>query len=68
MICRISGTLASVEANIATVELPALGLARQVLLPTYLADRLAEQVGRPITLHTLEYLESHGQGTSFIPD
>lgn len=67
MICRISGALAAVEGNIATVEMPALGLARQVLLPTYLAARLTDQVGRPITLHTLEYLESHGQGASFIP-
>lgn len=67
MICRITGTIAGVEGNAATVEQPEAGIARQVLLPAYLADRLSEQVGRPITLHTLEYLEAQGQGTSFIP-
>lgn len=67
MICRISGTIASVEANGVVVEQPQAGVARQVLLPSYLAERLAEQVGRPVTLHTLEYLEAQGQGSSFIP-
>lgn len=67
MICRITGTIVSVEGNGAVVEQPEAGLARQVLVPTYLADRLGEHLGRPITLHTLEYLEAQGQGSSFIP-
>lgn len=67
MICRISGTIASVDGNSAVLDQAQAGLARQVLLPAYLAERLGEQVGRPATLHTLEYLEAQGQGTSFIP-
>lgn len=67
MICRISGTIASVDGNSVVVDQPQAGVARQVLLPAYLAERLADQVGRPATLHTQEYLEAHGQGTSFIP-
>jgi Holliday junction DNA helicase RuvA len=67
MICRITGTITSIEANTATIDQPEAGIARQVLLPAYLADRLNEHTGRPITLHTIEYLEAQGQGSSFIP-
>jgi Holliday junction DNA helicase RuvA len=67
MICRISGTIVSVEGNAAVVDQPQAGISRQVLLPAYLAERVADQVGRPITLHTMEYLEAQGQGTSFVP-
>ncbi|HZW09924.1 MAG TPA: Holliday junction branch migration protein RuvA [Phycisphaerales bacterium] len=63
----MSGTIVLVEGNAAVVDQPQLGLSRQVLLPAYLAERVADQVGRPITLHTLEYLEAQGQGTSFVP-
>ena len=65
MICRLSGTIAGLEGNALVVE--QTDLARQVLLPSYLAERLADQLGRPVTLHTLEYLEAQGQGSSFIP-
>jgi len=67
MICRLTGTIAAVEGNAVVVDQPDQGVARQVLTPAYLADRLTDQIGRPITLHTLEYLEAQGQGTSFIP-
>jgi holliday junction DNA helicase RuvA len=66
MITRLAGTLESVEGIEATVRLEG-GLWRQVLVPAYLADRLREQIGHPVTLHTLEYLESQGQGSSYIP-
>lgn len=66
MITRLAGTLESVEGIEATVRLEG-GLWRQVLVPAYLAERLREQTGRPVTLHTLEYLESQGQGSSYIP-
>lgn len=49
------------------VEHEGSGIARQVLLPGYLAERLEGQVGRPVALHTHEYLEAQGQGTSFVP-
>jgi Holliday junction DNA helicase RuvA len=67
MICRITGNIVAVEGNAAVVEQPEGGIARQVLLPAYLAERLGEHLGRPVTLHTLEYLEAQGQGSSFIP-
>ncbi|MCL4741928.1 MAG: hypothetical protein KJZ54_06950 [Phycisphaerales bacterium] len=67
MITRIAGTLVSVDARGAVVQPEGTGLAYEVLLPAYLGDRLASEVGRRIVLHTLEYLEAQGQGTSFVP-
>jgi Holliday junction DNA helicase RuvA len=42
-------------------------LAYEVLVPAFLAERLKTQLGASITLTTFQYLESQGQGTSFIP-
>lgn len=67
MICRLTGIVSGVEGNAVVIEQPDQGLARQVLAPAYLAERLAGQVGRRVTLHTLEYLEAQGQGTSYVP-
>lgn len=75
MIARITGVLEQLEGGAALVALDegGLGLAREVLVPAYLADRLsgragqAASIGAPVTLHTLEYLESQNQGASFIP-
>jgi Holliday junction DNA helicase RuvA len=67
MISRISGTLESLEGLEAIIQPASSGLSYQVLLPAYLAERLRPQVGRPITLQTLEYLEGQGQGSSYIP-
>lgn len=67
MITRIAGTLVSMDARGAVVQPEGTGLAFEVLLPAYLADRLASEVGRRVVLHTLEYLEAQGQGTSFVP-
>ena len=65
MITRVRGTLESVVGTTATL---AMGdLAREVMLPAYLAATFSSQVGQPVTLITLEYLEGQGQGTSFIP-
>lgn len=74
MITRITGTLESVEPLAAVVHVEGSGLAYQVLIPAYFAERLREGpngegplVGRRVTFHTLEYLEGQGQGSSFIP-
>lgn len=81
MLTRLSGTLEDLTGNAATVSLPASGLAYEVLIPAYLAARLRAAhaialagsgttlaaLSVPITLHTLQYLEGQGQGTSFIP-
>ena len=66
MIERIAGTL---EAIVGTDALISTGTPFdcRVMLPAYLAERLAHLIGGDIQLHTHFYLESHGQGTSFIP-
>jgi Holliday junction DNA helicase RuvA len=69
MITRISGVLESVEGLEAIVRPGAgdTGLVYQVLVPAYESERLKGQTGRPVTLHTVHYLEGQGQGTSFVP-
>jgi Holliday junction DNA helicase RuvA len=72
MIVRIVGILEALEGNRAVVAPETPGgvpatLAYEVLVPTYLGQRLAGQVGERVTFQTIEYLESQGQGTSFIP-
>lgn len=66
MICRIRGTLETVDGMLAVLALDG-GLWREVLLPAYLAASWRERIGQVVTLNTLEYLEGHGQGTSFVP-
>jgi Holliday junction DNA helicase RuvA len=70
MIVRLSGVIEAIDGTRAVVAAPGgTGLAYEVLLPAYLSRRLQEAgaVGREVTLHTLEYLEGQGQGTSFVP-
>jgi holliday junction DNA helicase RuvA len=67
MICRVTGVVSAADGQGVVLDQPSLGQARRVLTPAYLAERLSGQVGRTVTLHTMEYLEAHGQGTSFIP-
>lgn len=67
MICRITGILEHVDDRAAIVAPPGSGLAYEVLLPRFLAQRLASKVGESITLMTHQYLEGQGQGSSFVP-
>jgi Holliday junction DNA helicase RuvA len=67
MISRIVGTLESIEGLEAIISPAGSGLSYQVLIPVYLAERLRPQIGRSVTLFTLEYLEGQGQGSSYIP-
>lgn len=68
MICRITGTIVSVEGPAVVLEASGSpGLCYEVLAPAYLAARLAGSIGQPVTLTTIQYLESQGQGSSFIP-
>lgn len=64
MLTRLTGTLESVGDALTITAGP---IALRVEAPRYLLDRLADQTGRPITLHTRLDLESHNQGTSFSP-
>ncbi len=69
MITRLTGQLESIaegaipQATIITN--PAFAL--EALIPSYLAHNLESQINTTITLHTRVYLESQGQGTSFLP-
>jgi len=67
MITRITGVLEAVEGIEAAVTPANGGLTYQVLVPAYQAQKLRERVGQTVTLHTLEYLEGQGQGSSFVP-
>ncbi len=84
MIIRFTGILESVGNNTAILALEGaagVGVAHELLIPAYLAERLKAGrtpdgapgpdgnggVGVRMTFHTLQYLEAVGQGTSFIP-
>lgn len=74
MLARITGTLESIVDTTAVVAPHGQdGVAYQVLVPAYLAGRLAGiETGEPltgsaVTLHTMQYFESLNQGASFIP-
>jgi Holliday junction DNA helicase RuvA len=66
MISRISGTLESVDGAVAQIN-PGQGLTYEVMLPAFVATRLATEVGRPITLETIHYLEGSSVGSNFTP-
>jgi Holliday junction DNA helicase RuvA len=67
MIERVRGVLTGIEGQEAMLEPPGLPVTLAVLVPAYLAERLAGKVGESVVFHTLASLESHGQGTSFVP-
>lgn len=67
MIARLTGKLDSIEGATACVSPEVGGLTFEVMLPAYLAERLTPQVGRSVTLVTLQYLESQNQGSSYVP-
>ncbi|TVQ32862.1 MAG: hypothetical protein EA376_04235 [Phycisphaeraceae bacterium] len=67
MIVRVTGVLERVDGNAAVVAIEAAGVAHEVLLPRFLAEKLTSDTGAPITLHTIELLEAHNQGASFTP-
>lgn len=67
MICRITGILEHVDGLALRIAPAGSPFAYEVLAPAFLAERLKAQVGKSVTLTTFEYLESQGQGTSFVP-
>ncbi len=67
MISRLEGILEAVEGMEATVRPSGLGIWYQVLLPAFETERLRGRIGQTITLHTIEYLEGQGVGSSYIP-
>jgi len=69
MITRITGLLDGLDELTAVVAPggAAGGIAYQVLVPAYLAPRLATRIGSTVTLMTLHYLDSPNQGATFAP-
>lgn len=65
MITRIDGILESVEESTATICVGAI--AYEISVPAADVGVLLGQLGQSVTLHTLHYLESQGQGSSFWP-
>lgn len=66
MIAQIDGVLESVSQESALVRVEG-GLTYQVLVPSYVVPQLAGQVGSPVTLHTLYYMDSQNQGATITP-
>jgi Holliday junction DNA helicase RuvA len=71
MISRLQGVLREVVETaggvVAYVEPEGGAWMFEVMLPTYLAERVRGGIGKPIAFTTLMYLEGQGQGTSFVP-
>jgi len=65
MISRIEGTLERVGEDRVLLSVGAVGY--EVSIPAADVQRLQERVGEVVILHTLHYLESQGQGSSFWP-
>lgn len=66
MIATVHGILDALRDDKAHIATP-MGLTFEVLLPAFVATRLAASEGRPVTLHTLAYLEGTAQGATMFP-
>jgi Holliday junction DNA helicase RuvA len=66
MISKIHGILESLGPDTAYLNLEG-GLTYEVLIPAYVTARLGLQIGNPITLHTLHYLEGSSSGANMTP-
>lgn len=67
MITCLRGVLEGVEHGAAHVFVEASGLTYEVLLTAYAAARLGGQIGQPVILHTLHFMESQNQGATILP-
>lgn len=65
MIARIAGQLESLADNRAVIAAGAL--AYEVLVAPVTADQLRPLVGRPVTLHTLEYFDGNPAYGQMVP-
>ena len=65
MIARIEGTLVSLEAETAMVQVGPL--AYELMLPGYCINALSGQLGAEVTLCTMEYYEGTLGGGNLIP-
>jgi len=66
MISRLTGQLETIDRGKAYVAVDG-GLTYELLLPQYVAARLGGQLGQPVALHTVHYLEGNAQGSTMTP-
>jgi holliday junction DNA helicase RuvA len=67
MLTRISGRLLWVDGGRAGIDVEALGMSFEVMLPGYLSAELSGSVGSAIALYTLLQLDPVGQSSSLSP-
>jgi len=66
MIARLTGRLEGVANGKALVAVGD-GVVYEVLLPAFAVSRLGGDIGRAVTLHTLQFLEGTAQGATMFP-
>lgn len=66
MIASITGKLIQTTNESVLID-TGNGLTYEVHVPAFVVTRLSQQVGQTVSLKTLHYLESHNQGSSFLP-
>lgn len=57
MICRIEGTLVSIDGEQAILAVGALHYL--VMVPDFVSRRMQRLIGQPVPLHTIQYLEGN---------
>ena len=67
MITKISGTLERVDPTSNAVELAVGPLVHEVLVTELVRRGLQQHIGKPIVLHTLEYLEGNPTRGNLVP-
>lgn len=67
MITKISGTLERVDPTGNAVELAIGPLVHEVLVTELVRRGLQQQLGKPVVLHTLEYLEGNPTRGNLVP-
>lgn len=65
MIAKVSGLLAVVGEDRVLIDRDGLGY--EVLVPGFLVMQLADRVGQPVTLFTMDYLEGSATSGNLIP-
>ena len=67
MITKISGTLERVDSTSNAVEISIGPVVHEVLVTELVRRGLQQQVGQPVVLHTLEYLEGNPGRGNLVP-
>jgi holliday junction DNA helicase RuvA len=57
LITKITGPLVALQNDIATLKIDAF--EHEVLIPEFTRRQLQQQMGQPVSLHTIEYLEGN---------